>query len=170
MIYNEIEIVSKSYTDIPVSNLVKHLNLDEDLVDNDLLEATLQSAIDWVETRTNSYVVSTRLKLDIYDFTGNSIIINHRGFNTVFSLKVNGETYTGTYKIIRKYTQTHIIFDSSISTESDIELVYDSGISPSKNFIQAVLIVAGDLYDVDRSTYSAGLTDNKTVFRLLNLL
>jgi fumarate hydratase class II len=52
---------------------------------------------------------------------------------------------------------------------SDVTVNYLAGSKPAGNFIQAALINAADMYDVDRSNYSAGLSNNRTVLRLLNL-
>lgn len=163
-----MEIIQKTYTDIPVDRLVKHLNLDEDLVDTLHLESILKSAIDWVETRSNSFIVTTEVKELIYDFTGKRIVIDYKGVNTIDSLKVNDLLVTN-YRVEKGYTRTVIIFNESVNVESDIEIIYTAGINPAYNYIQAAIITANDLYDVDRSNYSAGLNNNRTVMKLLNL-
>ncbi|MFY9150934.1 MAG: hypothetical protein WAO52_02890 [Prolixibacteraceae bacterium] len=73
------------------------------------------------------------------------------------------------YKILRKYSTTHIIFNQSIIDLSTIAITYTAGETPANNLIQAALINAADMYDVDRSNYSTGLVNNRTVMRLLNL-
>jgi len=46
MYINEAEIITKDYSTISVDSLVRHLNLDADLVDSVHLESILKSAID----------------------------------------------------------------------------------------------------------------------------
>lgn len=167
MNYNDTIILEKDYSTITFDQLSKHLNLDEDLVNVEFLEALINASIDWVETRINSYITPTILEYSVYEFTGTSIQLEHKGFNTISSLKVNDVEYTD-YKIIRKYSSTYIIFNTAISNATVI-ISYLAGNKPAFNQIQAVIITAADMYDVDRSNYSAGLVNNKTVMRLLNL-
>ena len=66
-IYNE-EIVTKDYSQITVNQLVKHLNLDDDLIDVEYLESLIEAAVDWCEDRVNSYLSNITIKVIIYKF------------------------------------------------------------------------------------------------------
>ena len=168
MEYNEIRILEKNYQNISNIKLSRHLNLDEDLIDTEHLDSLISASVDWVETRINGFVVPTKVEFNIYDFTGSKIIIEHKGVDSIESFSINGQPFED-YKIIRKHSSTHIILNNPVLEKSGISIVYNAGNTPSNNLIQAVLISASDMYDVDRSNYSTGLTNNRTVMRLLNL-
>jgi len=169
MKYIERQITNKDYSTISVNQLVKHLNLDVDLVDNEFLESILQSSIDWVENRIQCYITPTTTTIEAFEFVGDTILIEHRGFNNVQSFQVNSTPFSE-YTILRKEYSTIIKFNNPISVDSKVEIIYESGLIPNKGFIQATIIQAADLFDIERSNYSAGLTDNKVVTRLLNLI
>lgn len=110
----------------------------------------------------------TTIELSVYDFKGDKIELEHKGFNNISSFTVNDEVFTD-YIVIKKYSSVQIRFNTAITIESDIKITYESGKTPSNNLVQAVIINASDMYDVDRSNYSSGLVNNRTVMRLLNL-
>lgn len=168
MKYTETNIIDKDYSTITFDQLTKHLNLDEDLVDVEYLESILKASIDWIETRINSFITPTTVSYFINEFTGEKIDLEHKGVTAINSLKVNGTNYTD-FRLVKKYTSSFIVLNQPINTDSIIEINYSAGTAPESNFIQAALINASDLYDVDRSNYSAGLVNNRTVMRLLNL-
>lgn len=168
MQYNETSILQKDYSSISINKLVRNLNLDDDLVDTEHLQSLLDASIDWVETRINGFVVPTTIELSVYDFKGDKIELEHKGFNNISSFTVNDEVFTD-YIVIKKYSSAQIRFNTAITIESDIKITYESGKTPSNNLVQAVIINASDMYDVDRSNYSSGLVNNRTVMRLLNL-
>lgn len=152
------------------TRFIQHLNLDPDIAERDhhLLQSIMVAAIEWVEDRTNCYITGILLKLNIFGFTGKTIEIEHKGFDEVQSLKINDQIVTD-YIVVRNFTGTNIILKNDIPINSDVELIYKAGYSAPAHFLQAAYIVANDFYDVERSNYSAGLVNNKTVMRLLNL-
>lgn len=164
----ETIIKSKDYSTITFDQLAEQLNLDDDLVVVEQLESMLKAAIDWVETRTNSYITPTILEYTDYEFTGDTVELEHKAVNNITSLKINDVEIID-YRIIRKYTSTYLILKQSVNITSVLSVSYEAGKTPVNSAIQAALITAADLYDVDRSNYSAGVINNKTVLRLLNL-
>lgn len=163
----EPTVKTKDYSTISIDKLVKHLNLDADLADAEQLESILKASIDWVENRTNSFITPTTIEYTDYEFSGNTIELEHKGVNTITSVTVDGALVTD-FRSIRKYTSTFLVLSQSVNP-SKIIINYTAGNTPTYNFIQAVLITAADMFDVDRSNYSAGLVNNRTVNRLLNL-
>lgn len=167
-IYNE-EILTKDYSTISVDSLVRHLNLDEDLVDNEYLESLIEAAVDWCESRVNSFLVKTECKLIIYKFSGCNIRIDKGNVNSISSIKVDNQLYTDGYKLIKHTNSATIILNTSINN-SEVEIEYKGGNNTKKNYLHAILIKAGDFYDVERSDYSHGVSSNNVVMRLLNLM
>lgn len=165
---NETIITNKDYTGISVDDLVNHLNLDDDLVNTNHLESLINASVDWVDSRINGFIVPTTLEFKAFKFTGDKLVLNHKGFSAISSFKINGEDFTE-YWILKKHNSAHIYLNSAVATESTVEITYSAGTNTPNNYIQATLIVAADMYDTDRSNYSTGVTDNRTVMRLLNL-
>lgn len=168
MMYKETEITLKDYSTISVNKLVNHLNLDSDLVDAEFLQSLIEASVDWIEERINGFIVPTTISLNVYEFSGDKIVIDHRFFNSITSFTVNDLLFTD-YYIVKKEYSTEIRFKNYLS-ESKVSITYQSGLTPKKSFIQATIIKASDLYDTDRSDYSVGLTNNNTVLRLINLM
>lgn len=168
MKYTETTIIDKDYSTITFDQLAKHLNLDDDLVNSEYLESILKASIDWIETRINSFITPTILENTFYDFSGSNLELEYSGINSISSVKVNDVEITG-YKVIKKQSSTVVLLDTAIPVLSKISVTFSAGEQPKYNYLQATLINAADMFDVDRSNYSSGLTNNRTVMRLLNL-
>lgn len=169
MTYNDINIETIDYSEISIQALIKHLNLDDDLVDEPHLNSLIEAAVDWCEGRINRFIVPVTCSLEIFDFTGNKITISKGGINEITSIEFNGEPITD-YRTIRHYNSTSITLKTPQQVKGDIKLEFTGGRQTKANYKQAVLIKAGDLYDTNRSDYSAGLSDNNIVMKLLNLM
>ena len=163
-----ITVINKDYTAISVDDLIQHLNLDDDLINTTHLEGLITASVDWIDARINGFIVPTSLEFNTYDFTGDTIIIEHKNFDNITSLKI-AETEYPDYKVRKGINYTKIILDEPVIEKSDIQISYLAGTRTPKHYLQAALIVAADMFDTDRSNYSTGLTDNRTVMRLLNL-
>jgi methylthioribose-1-phosphate isomerase len=137
-------------------------------VNTDHLESLISASVDWIDSRINGFVTPTNLEFNSYDYKGDKIILEHRNFNEITTFKVNDIDYTD-YRLINKFNSTYIYLLTPITTDSTVTITYSAGSDTPNNFIQAVLITAADMYDTDRSNYSTGLTNNRTVMRLLNL-
>lgn len=166
--YKENEITQKDYSTISVNKLAKHLNLDDDLIDGEFLESLIEASVDWIEDRINGFIVPTTISLEIQEFTGDKLIIDHRFFSNISSFTVDGVVFSD-YYIVKKEYSTEIRFKTMLN-KSSLSIIYVSGLKVKKSFIQAVIIKAGDLYDTERSDYSVNVTNNNAVLRLLNLM
>jgi len=165
---------SKTKTDYPVSlaEAKRHLRVDKDFYDDDdYIQGLIYAGTQKAEEYIGKDIALTTTVLDLYDFIGNDIVLDDANFVELTSIVTDSSVAISSSEVRSYYNFTYI----ALSTSADADPLtvtyktgYELGDCPAV-IKQAILIKVGDLYDVDRSSYTLGIfKEGKAFERLLD--
>ena len=172
--YNEYNI-TKTKLDYPVSlfELKRHLRIepsfsDDDEYLNDLIKVATTSAENYIEKD----IAKTLNVLNIKNFSGSHVKIYDGFFNDYIGTYDSNDASIGEYNyVIISPNYFSINYRDVITTES-LTIKYYTGFTSTTIdpvIKQAILIEAGNLFDVERNSYTlSGITRVNVFERLLS--
>lgn len=169
-------ITTKTKTLYPVTlgEVKRHLRVDPNNFEDDeyIENSIIPSATRFCENYIDRDIALTSNVLTIWDFIGNELRVNEGNLVSLDNIISDSSTLL-TYDTLVK-CDTHFIIEFSTSLDQDplkVEFTtgYEEGDCPEE-IKQAVYIQAGNLYDVERSSYTMANYSkrNDAVERLLN--
>lgn len=169
--------VVSSTNHIVAADIKLQLNIPSTDTDHDSFIATLiKPAEKYAENYINGYISTTSLKYQAFNYSGQTIRINATPFISITSIKtgIAGETLAEIaatdYHVEKHNTYFIIHFVNSLNVE-EIEIIFSTGYATNKipdDIKQACIIIAADLFDINRSNYSYTVSNNRIVEKLLN--
>ena len=162
---------SKLIYPLSLSEVKRHLRLDNDfVVDDDYLMTLISAATQMAENYIGKDIAQTRNTLRIDDFSGDFVKVYEGNFISVESTKDSNNTAIGTVKQTSKHDDYfQIEWTSSISSDP-LTITFLTGFNENETtelIKQAILIKTADLYDSERSSYAFGGSKNTNVFETI---
>jgi len=163
----------KTKINYPVSldEAKRHLRIDDSWdKDDDYIRNLIYAATEICEQYIGKDISGTTNTLKIWDYVGQYVYLDEGNWNTITSvLKDDGSTQISVVEEKVFYNGVELKL-SGTTNEDPLYVNYKTGFTPGKVPYQiktAVLIKIGDLYDVERQSYSAE-KENYAFQRLLD--
>ena len=152
---------TKATNTYPVSlpEAKRHLRIDDSWdKDNDFIRNCIWAATQKCEEYIGKDIALTTNVWKIYDYVGSSLWIEEGNFNSLTSVQQADASTSITVDHIEKgYNRVYVELEESVSVDP-LYVNYVTGYSVGEVpalMKQAVLVKIGDLYDVERQSYSA---------------
>jgi uncharacterized phiE125 gp8 family phage protein len=164
---------SKSIYPVTLDEVKRHLRVDSDYFEDDayLENAVIRSATRFCENFIDKDIAYTSNRYTLYDFYDSYLSIDEGNLISVSDVSINGTLYNDydlkTYSDSFSLSWDYYIGGADNTITIDFITGYENGECPEE-IKQAVLIKCGDLYDVERSSYTLGnAKKNEVVERIL---
>ena len=167
------ETKTKLIYPLTLSEVKRHLRIDNDFVDDDAyLEDLIIAATNMAENYIEKDIAKTSTELRIDDFSGDWIRINDGNFLSIVSVKDSNDVSIGAIKQTSKHDDFFQIEWATILNSDPLKITYYSGFNENETPVlikQSCLIITADLYDSQRSNMNwSGLTNNHVWESILN--
>lgn len=166
-----IETVSATYPDL-VAEVKTNLNIDaDDTTRAAELARLIAAATEVAENYTGRIIAQKQLKYYAYNYSGDGLVLPVSPWTETISVKGgtagNLQNITG-INTLPKTLGVYFDFENSISVD-ELEIIINAGYPDNlpKPIQQAIIIIASDMFDTDRSNYIYNVSDNQTAKKLL---
>lgn len=166
-------INKKVKTSYPVSliEVKQHLRIDANNFEDDsyIENSILKSATKFCENFIDKDIALTSNTLTVYDFNASSIKVKEGNLVSIDYIINNSSTLISDYT----YEQSDDSFDIEFNTTIDsdpLKIQFTTGYATDEcpeEIKQAIFIACGDLYDVERSSYTLGSIKKSDVIERL---
>jgi hypothetical protein len=164
---------AKSIFPITLDEAKRHLRIDADYFEDDayIENAIIKSATRFCENFIDKDIAYTSNIYTLYDFYDSYLRVDEGNLLSVSDVSINGTLYNDyDLKTFRDYFTLdwdHYIGGADNTMTIEFTSGYETGECPEE-IKQAILIKCGDLYDVERSSYTLGSNKkNEIVERML---
>jgi len=165
---------TKTKTFYPVSlvEAKRHLRVDEDFhIDDAYIQGIVYAATQKAEEYIGKDIALTTNVLELYDFIGNDIVLDEANFDSVSSIVTDTSVAVSTSEVRKYYNHTYIELATDVDSDP-LTLTYITGyreLECPAIIKQAILMKVGDLYDIDRTSYTLSVfREGKAFERLLD--
>jgi hypothetical protein len=167
------ETKTKSIYPISLTEVKRHLRIDNDFTDDDdYIEGLILAATEMAENYIGKDIAYTSTVVRIDDFNGDWIRINDGNFISIVSVLNSLDSAIGTIHQTSKHSDFFQIQWTETLESDPLKITYLSGYNVNETpalIKQAILIKIADLYDSARSDFNwNGMQDNKVFENILN--
>lgn len=167
----EKPIKTKSYYPVSLDEAKRHLRIDDSWDrDDDYIRNLIYAATQKCEEYIGKDIAKTTNVWKIWDFMGGDFYIDEGNFISLDSVKAdNDSTSLSVKETWVSYNRVYVALDNT-ADEDPLYVRYTTGFEPGgvpALMKQAVLVKIGDLYDIERQSYS-DYKENHAYERLLD--
>lgn len=165
-----LEIVTATYPDLKAS-VKENLNIDSSDTSKDTqITRLIQAATEVAENYTGRIIAQKQLKYYAFNFSFDELFLPVAPWVTTVSVKAGITGNLVNISNVNTLPKTlGVLFDFETGiTADEVEIIVTAGYSNlPKPIEQAIIIIASDMFDTDRSNYIYNISDNQTAKKLL---